>query len=124
MPCDAIVFEGSCVVNESMLTGESIPVSKAKLPASATEIYEPILHYKNTIFSGTEVIHSKDLGKGCLALVVRTSFETTKGLLIKSILYPKPSKFSFYSDSLKFIGVMAILSVFGMLISIPFQLKH
>lgn len=59
-----------------------------------------------------------------LALVVRTSFDTSKGLLVKSILFPKPSKFKFYTDSLKFIGVMAILSVVGMIISIPFQLKH
>jgi len=26
MPCDAIVLEGTFVVNESMLSGESIPV--------------------------------------------------------------------------------------------------
>ena len=28
MECDAILVEGSCVVNESMLTGESIPITK------------------------------------------------------------------------------------------------
>jgi cation-transporting ATPase 13A2 len=30
MECDAILVEGSCVVNESMLTGESIPITKVK----------------------------------------------------------------------------------------------
>ena len=28
MECDAVLVEGTCVVNESMLTGESIPITK------------------------------------------------------------------------------------------------
>ena len=30
MECDAVLVEGTCVVNESMLTGESIPITKVK----------------------------------------------------------------------------------------------
>ena len=28
MECDAVLVDGTCVVNESMLTGESIPITK------------------------------------------------------------------------------------------------
>lgn len=40
MPCDMILLTGSCIVNESMLTGESIPVIKNCL-APIREMYDP-----------------------------------------------------------------------------------
>ena len=55
MPCDMILLTGSCIVNESMLTGESIPVIKNCL-APIKEIYDPLTSKKHTLYSGTKVI--------------------------------------------------------------------
>lgn len=40
VPCDLVVVSGSVIVNESMLTGESIPIIKASLTNSNTLFVE------------------------------------------------------------------------------------
>ena len=55
MPCDLVLLTGSCIVNESMLTGESIPVIKNCL-AQIKEMYDPQTSKKQTLYSGTKVI--------------------------------------------------------------------
>ena len=54
-----------------------------------------------------------------LGLVVRTAFITTKGSLVRDILYPRPNKFRFYVDSLKFIGAMGVFALIGFLCTLP-----
>lgn len=58
MPCDFVLLTGSCIVNESMLTGESVPVIKCCL-MPINEIYDPNnfdTSKKFTLYSGTHVI--------------------------------------------------------------------
>ncbi len=61
MPCDMILLTGSCLVNESMLTGESVPVMKNCL-SPTTDVYDPLNvdnSKKFTLYSGTRVIQTK-----------------------------------------------------------------
>lgn len=55
MPCDLLLLTGTCIVNESMLTGESIPVIKNALPFT-NDVYDVENDSKYTLFGGTKVI--------------------------------------------------------------------
>ena len=62
MPCDAIQLTGSSIMNEAMLTGESIPIIKNPLPKVDKEQYDPEEDKNYTLYSGTEVIQTRKLG--------------------------------------------------------------
>ncbi|KFV54261.1 putative cation-transporting ATPase 13A2, partial [Gavia stellata] len=128
VPCDAVLLTGECMVNESMLTGESVPVMKTPLPAgsqAAGTVYSPEEHRRHTLFCGTQVIQAKSyVGREVLAVVTRTGFCTAKGDLISSILYPKPVCFKFYEDAVKFVLFLAILAFIGTLYSILILVKN
>jgi cation-transporting ATPase 13A3/4/5 len=53
MPCDLILLTGQCIVNESMLTGESIPVIKNALPYNGNDVYDSEGDSKYTLYGGT-----------------------------------------------------------------------
>lgn len=46
-----------------------------------------------------------------LAVVIRTGYLTTKGELVRSILYPPPADFKFEVDSYKFIGILSVIAL-------------
>jgi cation-transporting ATPase 13A2 len=55
MPCDLILLTGTCIVNESMLTGESIPVIKNALPFT-NDVFDIESDSKYILYAGTKVI--------------------------------------------------------------------
>lgn len=127
LPCDSVLLSGDCIVNESMLTGESVPVSK--VPATQKTMLQLLLDFQNTqissqvsksfLFNGTKIIRTRipHGQSAALAMVVRTGFSTTKGSLVRSMVFPKPTSFKFYEDSFKYIGFMAIIAMLGFSIS-------
>jgi len=56
-------------------------------------------------------------------LVSSTGFLTTKGSLVRDILYPKEIKFKFYQDGMKFVGIMALISILGFAGTLPILIK-
>ncbi|KAG5864745.1 hypothetical protein JTB14_000355 [Gonioctena quinquepunctata] len=113
MQCDAVLLTGNCVVNESMLTGESVPITKTQLPENC-EQYNLKEDVNHTLFCGTKIIQTRSKGnEKVLAVVIRTGYLTAKGELVRSILYPPPADFKFETDSYKFIGILALIALFG-----------
>lgn len=126
-PCDSVLLSGDCIVNESMLTGESVPVSK--VPANQNTMHQLIEDFQNTqisssvsksfLFNGTKIIRTRipHGQSAALAMVTRTGFSTTKGSLVRSMVFPKPTNFKFYEDSFKYIGFMSLIALVGFSIS-------
>jgi cation-transporting ATPase 13A2 len=111
------------------LVGESVPVSK--IPASNQSLLNLNLGAssvspelaRHCLFCGTKIIRArrpqddKDDEAVALAMTVRTGFNTTKGALVRSMLFPKPSGFKFYRDSFRYISVMGGVAMLGFVVS-------
>ncbi|XP_006866405.1 PREDICTED: probable cation-transporting ATPase 13A2 [Chrysochloris asiatica] len=118
LPCDAALVAGECVINESALTGESVPVLKTALPEGPVP-YCPETHRRHTLFCGTLILQARAYtGPHVLAVVTRTGFCTAKGGLVSSILHPRPINFKFYRHSMKFVAALSVLALLGTIYSI------
>ncbi|KAH0624207.1 hypothetical protein JD844_007751 [Phrynosoma platyrhinos] len=129
LPCDAILIDGSCVVNEGMLTGESVPVTKTPLPHTDNTMpwkkYSVEDYRRHILFCGTEIIQTRRTGNGpARAVVLQTGFNTAKGDLVRSILYPKPFNFKLYKEAFKFIVCLALVGIVGLIYAACVYVSH
>lgn len=96
VPADMLILAGNAIVNEAILTGESTPQWKVSITGRGPEERLSSKRDKNHIlFGGTKILqHTPDKtfqmktpDGGCLAIVLRTGFETTQGKLMRTILF-------------------------------------
>ncbi|EFA85898.1 P-type ATPase [Heterostelium album PN500] len=127
LPCDFTLLNGTIVLNESMLTGESIPVTKYPLTECAGDnlSVNGEINKRCAISGGTKVVKTQCLpGERILAMVTRTGWTTTKGELVLSMLYPKETNFKFFQQSIKFLLVLCSIALVGFSISVWRMIKN
>ena len=54
---------------------------------------------------------------------VFTGFLTSKGELVRAILYPKPVDFRFNKDTYFFIGVLGLIAAVGLVYTVVLKVK-
>lgn len=151
VPCDLIVVEGTCVVDESSLTGESMPCVKSAAPGSATfyDVRQPIP--RHTLFSGTTIKQAGSGGGGgggggagsvvkgaaavaaaaadeqeqqesfITAVAVATGMDTSKGDLLSVILFPASMIFKYDEELTVVITMLLVYASVCFALSIVFQ---
>lgn len=129
LPCDFIILSGSCVVNEAILTGESIPQIKDSIETlneqdQALDIKSR--HKNNVLFCGTEVVQIfSDMNKlpkniaqkppvPCIiGYALRTGFDTAKGKLTRTVLFNNENLNIKQGEAFILIFILLIFSVWS-----------
>ena len=111
-PCDLVLLDGFCLVDETMLTGESQPSMKSRIP-EVNNVYNKERLY--TLSAGTKVV---ECSENCLGVVIHIGYCTAKGDLVRWILHPRPNRFRFVRECFIFLGILTIIALIATCIDI------
>jgi len=92
VPCDLAIVSGSCTVDESILTGEAVPLLKESISGrSQTDVMDLKRDSGHLLLSGTSILKctrgTRSATNGPLCYVLRTGWDTTQGKLMRTILF-------------------------------------
>ncbi|KAF4216374.1 hypothetical protein CNMCM8980_005283 [Aspergillus fumigatiaffinis] len=133
--CDILLIEGSVIVNEAMLSGESTPLLKESIQLRpGDDLIEPDGLDKNAfVHGGTKVLqitHHNSNGEngsenarklssgvplppdnGAVGVVVKTGFETSQGSLVRTMIYSTERVSANNVEALLFILFLLIFAI-------------
>jgi manganese-transporting P-type ATPase len=128
--CDMLLVEGTAIVNEAMLSGESTPLLKDSLqlrPADAP-LDADGLDKNSFLWGGTKVLQvthgNPDAEKpklqsgvppppdnGAMAIVMKTGFETSQGSLVRTMIYSTERVSAGNFEALLFILFLLVFAI-------------
>lgn len=132
--CDMLLVQGTAIVNEAMLSGESTPVLKDSVQLRpAEERLDPEGLDKNAfLYGGTKVLQvtsgnvdaddnqavivpasgvAPPPDKGAMAVVVKTGFETSQGGLVRTMIYSTERVSANNVEALLFILFLCVFAI-------------
>ena len=132
--CDMLIVEGTAIVNEAMLSGESTPLLKdsIQLRPGDAQIEPDGLDKNAFLWGGTKVLQvahnsaAEDApetvptlasgvepppDKGALAIVVKTGFETSQGSLVRTMIYSTERVSANNAEALLFILFLLMFAI-------------
>ncbi|KAK3290448.1 uncharacterized protein B0H64DRAFT_479161 [Chaetomium fimeti] len=130
MACDMLLVEGTAIVNEAMLSGESTPLLKDSIqlrPGEAT-IETDGLDKNSFLWGGTKILQithgnaEEEKPKlasgvppppdnGAMAIVTKTGFETSQGSLVRTMIYSTERVSANNVEALLFILFLLIFAL-------------
>ena len=132
--CDMLIAEGTAIVNEAMLSGESTPLLKDSIQLRPSDVsFEPEGLDKNAfLWGGTKVLQVTHAAatedapetvptlasgvppppdKGAMAIVVKTGFETSQGSLVRTMIFSTERVSANNAEALLFILFLLIFAI-------------
>lgn len=132
--CDMLLVEGTAIVNEAMLSGESTPLLKdsVQLRPGDAQVDPEGLDKNAFLWGGTKVLQvthgnaSEDFSvtaptiasgvepppdKGAMAIVVKTGFETSQGSLVRTMIYSTERVSANNVEALLFILFLLVFAI-------------